>query len=184
MIKVSASISMINDMEMAHPLWCAVFERKWSLLGLANALMILWNIMYSVLFQRVAQHIQRDYIVDEEADILLLCLAACDAFLSNLCKCHQKACKSQESSALEGSVVRPQRARTVVCAVFSESSISFLQTNSWFFSLTVMWSVFQTLGDPFKGWAVCVLHIGRLCGGLRLRHGSDDSSKLSACPWV
>lgn len=51
-------------MEVAHPLWCVVFERKRSLLGLANACMIFWNIMHLMLFQRVVQQIQKDYIVD------------------------------------------------------------------------------------------------------------------------
>lgn len=45
------------------------------------------------------------------------------------------------------------------------------QTNSWFFSVTVMWSVLQTLGDLFKGWALCLLHIGRPCGGWGLDLG-------------
>lgn len=40
-----------------------LFERK-RLLGLADACMILWNIIYLMLFQRVVQQIQKDYIVD------------------------------------------------------------------------------------------------------------------------
>lgn len=51
-------------MDMAHPLWCVMFERKRSLPGLANGCVILWNIMYLMPFQRVVQQIQEDYIVD------------------------------------------------------------------------------------------------------------------------
>ncbi|MEQ2229754.1 hypothetical protein ILYODFUR_022116, partial [Ilyodon furcidens] len=56
----------------------------------------------------------------------------------------------------------------------------YLITNSWFCWLTVMWSVFQTLGDHFKGQAVCVCQFAQckaLWGNPKL--GSSDSSKLS-----
>lgn len=51
------------------------------------------------------------------------------------------------------------------------------------FSLTIIQSVLQTHGDLFKGWTECVTHRQALWW-VRLRPGSDDSSRLSGCPWV
>ncbi len=46
------------------PFWCVVFARQGYQLGLANACMILRKITHLMLFQRVVQQIQKDYIVD------------------------------------------------------------------------------------------------------------------------
>lgn len=51
------------------------------------------------------------------------------------------------------------------------------------FSRTIIQSVLQTHGDLFKGWTECVTHRQALWW-VRLRPGSDDSSRLSGCPWV